>query len=104
MRGNSVISSSSRVSETAPVRRFRRQRHRRAPSSWAAIAGTTREPRLRRLAPDGTPLWSTMVVGAGKGSSQARCVREAPDGTVVAVGGQDEGTDGRDAWVARFTP
>lgn len=70
----------------------------------AAIAGTTREPRLRRLAPDGTPLWSTVVVGAGKGSSQARCVREAPDGTVVAVGGQDEGTDGRDAWVARFTP
>lgn len=70
----------------------------------AAIAGTTREPRLRRLAPDGTPLWSTVVVGAGKGGSQARCVREAPDGTVVAVGGQDDDSDGRDAWIARFTP
>ncbi len=70
----------------------------------ATIAGTTREPRLRRVAPDGTPLWSTVVVGAGAGASQARCVRQAPDGTVVAVGGQDEGTDGRDVWVARFAP
>ena len=70
----------------------------------ATMTGTTREPRLRRIAPDGTPLWSTVVVGAGMGASQARCVRQAPDGTVVAVGGQDEGTDGRDVWVARFTP
>lgn len=70
----------------------------------AAISGATREPRLRRLGPDGTPLWSTLVVGAGNGASQARCVRQAPDGTVVAVGGQDDGVDGRDAWIGRFSP
>ena len=33
---------------------------------------------VRRLGPDGTPLWSTLVVGAGNGASQARCVRQAP--------------------------
>jgi cysteine-rich repeat protein len=68
------------------------------------LVGVNREPRLRRLTVDGVALWSTTVVGAGKGASQARCVREAPDGTVVAVGGIDDGTDGRDAWIARFTP
>ena len=70
----------------------------------ATLQAGTREPRLRRLIADGTPLWSTVVVGAGPGASQARCVREAPDGTVIAVGGIDEGTDGRDVWVARFSP
>lgn len=46
----------------------------------ATLQAGTREPRLRRLIADGTPLWSTVVVGAGPGASQARCVREAPDG------------------------
>jgi len=56
------------------------------------------------LTADGVELWSTIVAGAGEKDSQARCVREAPDGTIVATGSQDEGRDGRDIWLARFSP
>lgn len=70
----------------------------------AAMQGTTREPRVRRLKPDGVELWSTIVTGAGEGASQARCVRGASDGTIVVTGSQDDGSDGRDIWVARFGP
>ncbi len=69
----------------------------------AAMEGMTREPRIRRLGADGTPRWSALIVGAGAGGSQARCVRQALDGTVVVTGAQDEGTDSRDIWVARFS-
>ena len=70
----------------------------------AVIQGTTREPQVRRLTADGTEVWSTIVAGAGDGASQARCVREAPDGALVVTGSQDDGSDGRDIWVARFSP
>ena len=63
-----------------------------------------REPWLRRLAPDGAPRWSAVIAGAGAGSSHARCLRPAPDGTLVAAGGVDGGVDGRDVWVARLSP
>lgn len=70
----------------------------------AAMIAGQRELWLRRLAPDGTPRWSTVVAGAGAGVSHARCLRAAPDGTLVAAGAIDDGTDGRDAWIARFSP
>ncbi|HEY0132459.1 MAG TPA: hypothetical protein VGB85_00230 [Nannocystis sp.] len=70
----------------------------------AVMQGTTREPRVRRLTPDGVELWSTVVPGAGEEVSQARCVKGAPDGTIVVTGSQDVGVDGRDIWVARFGP
>ncbi len=70
----------------------------------AVIQGTTREPQVRRLTADGTEVWSTIVAGAGDGASQARCIREAPDGALFVTGSQDDGTDGRDIWVARFSP
>ena len=69
----------------------------------AAIEGSTREPRLRRMTPDGAPRWSTVIAGAGAGGSQARCVRQALDGTLIATGSQDDGADSRDIWVARFS-
>ncbi|MDC0672682.1 hypothetical protein [Nannocystis radixulma] len=70
----------------------------------ATIVAGQREPWLRRLAPDGTPRWSTPIAGAGAGSSHARCLQQAPDGTLVAAGGVDGGVDGRDVWVARLSP
>lgn len=70
----------------------------------AAIQAGQREPWLRRLAPDGAPRWSTIVTGAGTGASHARCLRRAPDGTLVAAGTLDEGLDGRDIWIARLSP
>jgi cysteine-rich repeat protein len=68
------------------------------------MQGATREPRVRRLTPDGVELWSTIAAGPGTEVSQARCVRAAPDGTIVVAGSQDVGVDGRDIWVARFSP
>lgn len=81
----------------------------RAPDGDILFAGATiqagrREPWLRRLAPDGTPRWSTVVAGAGTSASHARCIRPAPDGTLVVAGTLDEGTDSRDIWVARLSP
>lgn len=70
----------------------------------AAIEATRREPRIRRMTVAGEPLWSVVIAGAGNGASQARCVRPAPDGTIAAAGSQDDGVDGRDVWVARFSP
>lgn len=70
----------------------------------ATIQAEQREPWLRRLAPDGTPRWSTVITGAGTGASHARCLRPAPDGTLVTAGGLDDGIDGRDVWIARLSP
>lgn len=70
----------------------------------ATMQAAQREPWLRRLADDGTEKWSTVVAGTGTGASHARVMREAPDGTLVAAGTMDEGVDGRDVWVARFSP
>ncbi|MFZ6181136.1 hypothetical protein [Nannocystis pusilla] len=70
----------------------------------ATIQAGKREPWVRRLAPDGTQRWASVIAGPGGGASQARCVRAAPDGTVVVAGGMDEGVDGRDAWIARLSP
>jgi uncharacterized delta-60 repeat protein len=70
----------------------------------AAIQAGDREPWLRRLDPDGEPRWSTIVTGDGGGASHARCLRPAPDGSLVAAGTLDDGVDGRDVWVARLSP
>jgi cysteine-rich repeat protein len=70
----------------------------------AEVAAAVQRPRVRRLGADGSARWTTLVANAGALTSQLRCVREAPDGTIVAAGGVDEGIDGRDAWVGRFSP
>lgn len=67
-------------------------------------AGAQTRPRVRRLAGDGAERWSTTIAGAGTAASQARCVRPAPDGTIVAAGGLDDGVDGRDLWIGRLSP
>ncbi|WP_100792858.1 hypothetical protein [Nannocystis exedens] len=70
----------------------------------ATIQAGKREPWVRRIAPDGAPRWASVIAGAGGGASQARCIRPAPDGTLVVTDGMDEGIDGRDAWIARLSP
>ncbi len=70
----------------------------------AAMIAGYREPWLRRLDQDGNEHWATVVVGAGNSVSHARCLKQAPDGTLVAAGGLDEGVDSRDVWIARLSP
>lgn len=70
----------------------------------AAMIDGQREPQVRRIGPDGTPRWSTVVPGAGGAASHARCVAAAPDGTFVVGGALDAGVDGRDRWLARLSP
>ncbi len=65
---------------------------------------TVTRPRIQRLDEAGDERWSTTIMGAGTGASQVRCVRPAPDGTIVAAGGLDDGVDGRDVWVGRLSP
>lgn len=70
----------------------------------AAVEATFQRPRVRRLDGEGVAQWATTIANAGTVASQLRCVREAPDGTIVAAGGVDEGIDGRDIWVGRLSP
>jgi hypothetical protein len=73
-------------------------------TAGAAIRDKLRKPYVRRLAADGTPRWGTLVDSPGAGGSQARCVAVGPGDEVVAAGGLDMGTDGRDVWIGRFAP